>query len=365
MEQIKRFIKKEVVFFIAAVLTILSMFLVPPSKEYLGYINFSVLVILFCLMAVVAGFQKIGVFEAVSYIILSRTDDVKKIGMILVLVCFFTAMLVTNDVALITFVPFTIGIFGDDDDNLIFVIVMETIAANLGSMVTPIGNPQNLFIYSYYGLSILDFFKIMLPPGVLSFVLIMAVATFRKSGNSHVNYRGSSVSIKKGQLLKYTAMFIVCLLTVLHIIHYIVCLSIISIILLISDRALFGRIDYMLLITFVCFFIFVGNISSLERVRVFVAKILTNREILVSALISQCISNVPAAIMLAPFTDKASKLLIGVNIGGLGTIIASMASLISYKYYTVRENARKGKYLLVFSMYNIALLVVMLLVYFL
>lgn len=364
MEQIKSFIKKETVFVIAAVLTVFSMFLVPPNKEYLGYINFSVLAILFCLMSVVAGFRKIGVFEAVSYMILSRTDDIKKIGMILVLVCFFTAMLVTNDVALITFVPFTIGILGDDDDNLIFVIVMETIAANLGSVVTPIGNPQNLFLYSYYGLNILDFLKITLPLGVLSLILIVLIAAFRKSSNSHVISGKGSVSINKRQLLKYTTMFIICLLTVLHIIHYIVCFTIISIILLISDRTLFGRVDYMLLITFVCFFIFVGNISSLESVRLFVAKMLTNREILVSALISQCISNVPAAIMLAPFTDKAAKLLIGVNIGGLGTIIASMASLISYKYYAVRENARKGKYLLVFSMYNIALLAVLLLVCF-
>jgi Na+/H+ antiporter NhaD/arsenite permease-like protein len=132
MEQLKGFIKKETVFVIAAILTIISMFLVSPSMEYLGYINFSVLAILFCLMSVVAGFQKIGVFEAISSIILSKTNNRKTIGMILVLVCFFTAMLVTNDVALITFVPFTIGILGDDDDNLIFVIVMETIAANLG-----------------------------------------------------------------------------------------------------------------------------------------------------------------------------------------------------------------------------------------
>jgi Na+/H+ antiporter NhaD/arsenite permease-like protein len=365
MEQLKGFIKKETVFVIAAILTIISMFLVSPSMEYLGYINFSVLAILFCLMSVVAGFQKIGVFEAISSIILSKTNNRKTIGMILVLVCFFTAMLVTNDVALITFVPFTIGILGDDDDNLIFVIVMETIAANLGSMMTPIGNPQNLFLYSYYRLDILDFFIIMAPIGIISLVLIIAIMLCRKKGDLYVSADQERVSIDQKQLLKYTVMFFICILTVLHIIHYFVCIGIIGIVLLVSDRSLLKKIDYMLLLTFICFFVFVGNVSSMERIRIFVAEILMNRETLVSAIISQFISNVPAAIMLAPFTYKPEKLLIGVNIGGLGTIIASMASLISYKYYAIMEHARKGKYLIVFSLLNFALLIILLLVIFL
>jgi Na+/H+ antiporter NhaD/arsenite permease-like protein len=360
MEQIKEFIKRETVFVIAAILTILSMFFVPPSRSYLGYINYSVLAILFCLMAVVAGFQKIGVFRALSSEILLKTKNGKTIGIIFVLVCFFTAMLVTNDVVLITFVPFTISILGEDDDNLIFIIVMETIAANLGSMMTPIGNPQNLFLYSYYGLNILGFLKIMAPLGIISFVLIIAIMICTRKSDLYVNADQECISVNKVQLLKYIMMFVICLLTVLHIINYIVCFVIISIVLIVSDRNLFRKIDYMLLLTFTCFFIFVGNMSSLERIRIFVSGILMNREILVSAIISQGISNVPAAIMLAPFTDKAAKLLIGVNIGGLGTIIASMASLISYKYYAIRKNARKGKYLVVFSLLNFALLIMLL-----
>ena len=360
MEHIKEFIKRETVFVIAAILTILSMFLVAPSRSYLEYINYSVLAILFCLMAVVAGFQKIGVFKALSSIILLKTNNGKTIGIIFVLVCFFTAMLVTNDVALITFVPFTISILGKDDDNLIFIIVMETIAANLGSMMTPIGNPQNLFLYSYYDLDILGFLKIMAPLGIISFALIMTIMICSKKGDLYMNVEQECISINKIQLLKYTVMFIICLLTVLHIINYIVCFVIISIVLFVSDRNLFRKIDYMLLLTFTCFFIFVGNMSSLERIRTLVSEILKDREILVSAIISQGMSNVPAAIMLAPFTDKAGKLLIGVNIGGLGTIIASMASLISYKYYAMRKNARKGKYLLVFSSLNFVLLIILL-----
>lgn len=361
MGKIKRFIMKETVFLIAAVLTIISMFFVPPGREYLGYVNYSVLTILFCLMAVVAGFQKIGLFEAMSSLILSKTNNPRTIGIILVIICFFASMLVTNDVALITFVPFTIGILGGDEDNLIFIIVMETIAANLGSIMTPIGNPQNLFLYSYYGLNILEFLKIMAPLGILSFALIFAIMLLRKKKNLKMNNYQKHISIDIKQFLKYSVLFIICILTVLHIIDYIVCLAIVIIVLFTSDRKIFGKIDYMLLLTFICFFIFVGNMSSMEEIRHSVSEILTDREIFVSAIISQGISNVPAAIMLAPFTGKAGKLLLGVNIGGLGTIIASMASLISYKFYAVRKNARRGRYLAVFSLHNFALLILLLL----
>lgn len=360
MEQIKRIIKKETVFVIAVILTIISMLFVRPSKDYIAYIDYSVLSILFCLMAVVAGFQKIGVFKALSSKILSKTSNGKAIGIILVLLCFFTAMLVTNDVALITFVPFTIGILGDDDNNLIFVVVMETIAANLGSMMTPIGNPQNLFLYSFYDFDIVRFFLIMLPLVAVSLTLIMAIMFIKKKKDLLICVNQEDVIIDKRQLTKYILMFVICILAVLHVIHYLVCFGIIGFVLLVSDKKILWKIDYMLLLTFVCFFIFVGNVGSIETIRLFIADILVGREVLVSAIISQGISNVPAAIMLAPFTDKATKLLIGVNIGGLGTIIASMASLISYKYYAVRENSRKGKYLLIFSLINFALLIILL-----
>jgi hypothetical protein len=189
----------------------------------------------------------------------------------------------------------------------------------------------------------------------------MVIMLCKKKNNLQVSVEQEIVSIDKRKLIKYSAMFIICLFTVLHIIHYLACLFIISIILVISDRSLFRNIDYMLLITFICFFIFVGNMSSLPQIRVYVSEILINKEILVSAIISQGISNVPAAIMLASFTDKAGALLIGTNIGGLGTIIASMASLISYKYYACLKNSKKGKYLLVFSLINFVLLIIFLL----
>lgn len=361
MVRLKTFIRNETVLVIAALLSVLSMFYVRPGSEYIEYIDFSVLGILFCLMAVVAGFQRIGVFEALSVAILSKTGNGRVISVMLVLVCFFAAMFITNDVALITFVPFTLGILGEDDDNLIFVIVMETIAANLGSMMTPIGNPQNLFLYSYYGLNIIDFLKVMAPPCAFSFILIMGIMIFRKRGSLAVKISKKSTSIDRVQLLKYSTLFLICILTVLHVINYIVCFAVITAVLLISDRSIFKEVDYMLLLTFVCFFIFVGNMSSLEITKHFIGQALSGREILFSAVLSQGISNVPAAVMLAPFTDRAAELLIGVNIGGLGTLVASMASLISYKYYGMRSQGRRGKYLWVFSIYNFGLLAMLLL----
>ena len=360
MNKIKRFLRRETVFVSASILTIVSMFFVPPSIKYLGYINFSVLAILFSLMVVVAGLKEIGVFHTLSYLILSKTKSGKEIGRILSVVCFFASMLVTNDVALITFVPFTIGILGEDEENLIFILVMETIAANLGSMVTPIGNPQNLFLYSYYELSIIEFFKIILPLGIISLVAIIIIMSFCKRDNIKVKLEIKPIKIDKRLLIKYTLMFVLCILAVLHIINYLLCFSIIVILLILGDRRLFNKVDYMLLLTFICFIIFVGNISNLEAVRRFVSDILVDREILVSAIISQGISNVPASIMLAPFSDNGAALIVGTNIGGLGTIVASMASLITYKFYSVRQLANKVRFLLMFSIINFTLLVLLL-----
>ena len=362
MDKIIQFIKKELVLFIAAILTIFTMVLVPPNKGYVEYINYQVLVILFSLMAIVAGFQEIGAFKALSIKLVAKVDSQRKIGAILVLLCFFISMLVTNDVALITFVPFTIGILGETNDDLIFILIMETIAANLGSMMTPIGNPQNLFLYSYYNLNIVDFVRIMLPVGALGLFMILVILLLRRKGSSKIEINQTADVIEKRQLIKYLLMLAVCIMTVLHIINYLVCLAIVVLALLVGDKKLFKKIDYMLLLTFVCFFIFVGNINSLQEIREVVGGVINNREILVSAIVSQGISNVPAAIMLAPFTDRAAELLVGTNIGGLGTIIASMASLITYKFYSTTKEARTKRYLVKFSAINFVLFTVFLII---
>lgn len=363
--KLSRFVKDETVLSVAFVLTVVSMMVVPPSADYLEYLNYSVLSVLFCLMAVVQGFQKQGVFEFIAASLLKRTRNSRLIGILLMAMCFFSAMVVTNDVALITFVPLTFVLLGDNDrdDEVIFIVIMETIAANLGSMVTPIGNPQNLYLYYYFNMGIGEFLRILLPYGVVSFVLLLLVMWVRMR-NSTVDVEAGNPVIRGFGLVRYLALFVVCLLTVLKVVDYRVCLIITMTVLLFTDRDLFRRIDYMLLLTFVCFFVFVGNVSSIPAVQQFMGKLLSGRTFLVSVGLSQIISNVPAATMLSGFTRDYENLILGVDIGGLGTLIASLASLISYKFYAKFRPSLTGRYLLHFTGYNVLFLILLMAIHF-
>ena len=348
---------------IAAVLAAASAFLVPPSAGYLAYIDFRVLALLFCLMAVVAGFIEVGFFDFISAKLLGKTDKSKLIGILLVNLCFFSAMLVTNDVALLTFVPLTLGILGAvPASELIFVLVMETIAANLGSMATPVGNPQNLYLYSAYNVPLGQFFATLAPLTVLSWLLIMADMLLRKASSASLSYSKAAPRMDNASLLILTALFLLSIGAVVHLIDYRIVLAVVAAAFLLWKREVLRKVDYMLLLTFVCFFIFVGNMGELEAVRTLVSSILEGRELLVSALISQLISNVPAALMLSGFTDKGTALLIGTNIGGLGTLWASLASLITFKLYSRSENAKSGAFFGSFTLWNVAFLAVLLVV---
>jgi len=366
MAKIRQFVKKEAVLTVSLVLTLLSFIAAPPSKDTLTYIDFSVLSVLFCLMAVVAGFRKANVFDVMSESMLKRTGSTKSLEICLVGLCFFSSMVVTNDVALITFVPFTLSILRrGGKKNMAFTVVMETIAANLGSMMTPVGNPQNLFLFRYYSMRLDEFFSYILPLGLVSFLLISAVMLLQKPGKQLAftyceDNTPNKSTLDRSGLLKFSLMFMLCILTVLHVLDYRITLSVICLVLLINDRDIFSRVDYMLLLTFVCFFLFVGNIGSIPVIRNFITGALTGKELLVSVVLSQGISNVPAAVMLAPFTNNAADLLRGVNIGGLGTLIASFASLISYKFYSSDEGASKSHYMIVFSAANFGMLVILL-----
>lgn len=357
---IKRWVKKEMVLVISALLAIISMFLVPPDAEYLHYIDFSVLAVLFCLMAVVAGFQKIGIFSCLSSRLLQKTNQIKWISILFVALCFFGSMLITNDVALITFVPLTIELLRLAGTNrMIFVVAMETVAANLGSMVTPVGNPQNLYLYTYYHMDITTFLQTMLPLGVVSMVLVFGTMLFLRNGSLHVEFRERG-KISVGYTVLYCGLFVICILAVLHVISYYVCFAAVLAAILIIDRRLLLTVDYNLLLTFCCFFILVGNVGRIEVVKQTVTSWLSGQEMLLSALLCQGISNVPAAIMLAPFTQEATALLKGVNIGGLGTLVASLASLISFRLYVRTPGAKAGRYLGVFTFVNVLFLAVLL-----
>ncbi|WP_303823354.1 SLC13 family permease [Ruminococcus flavefaciens] len=363
MEKIWKFIKAQPVMAAAFVLAAATVFIVPPDKEYIGYCNRTVLIELFALMAAVAGLRSIGIFDTVTRIILQKTGTVRKLGIVMILICFFSAMLVTNDVALITFVPLTLLIYGSikDDKSLILTIVLESAAANLGSMMTPVGNPQNLFLYDKYGLTAMTFVKTMLPVGALGLTAVLLMTLFLPKDKCEAPKRSDSkMPVFKAAV--YTAVFLLCIAAVFRLVPDWVCLIAAVAAALICDVKLLLKVDYILLATFVCFFVFVGNIARIEAVSDFFSHILTDRELIVGAVLSQFISNVPAAVMLAEFTDNGTQLLLGVDIGGFGTIIASMASLIAFQIYRGSENARTGRYMGVFTLVNFGLLVLLLMV---
>ena len=361
---ILNFIKKETVLFAALVLAAVSCFFVPPDSHYIGYIDFRTLAILFCLMAVMAGLRKIGVFDTLARRLLERVKSFKAVVFILWVLCFVFSMFITNDVALITFVPLTIVILrmlGEKvrDKWLIPIVTMQTIAANLGSMLTPIGNPQNLYLYGKANMDIGDFLLIMLPYSVLAFALLTVwnVILCRKEKSAPtVDFGERKPLSDKKKLIGYIALFVVCLLTVAHIVPYYATLALTALYLLIFDRAVFKKVDYSLLFTFVGFFVFVGNMGRIDVFRDFIESVISGNEIAAAVVSSQVISNVPAALLLSGFTENLRALIIGTNIGGLGTLIASMASLISYKYVCGENKSVKLKYLGFFTAANIVFL---------
>ena len=360
MNRFAEFIKRETVFVISAVIVAITFFIVPIDREYLGYIDHTVLIMLFCLMAAVAGFKRYGGFDLFSYKLLMKEKGERYIPTILVMMCFFFSMVVTNDVALITFVPLTIYMIKDTSStSLIYVVIMETLAANLGSLVTPIGNPQNLFLYHYYDLEIGEFVRITLPLGAACIVIIVLLLFIMPSAEWNIPKDISIKKINRKKLAFFGVLFLVCLLSVLKIIGYEWCLIIVAGSLLIWDRSIFPMVDYWLLLTFVNFFVIVGNLTRIDSIDAFISNSIMGHELISGVLVSQCISNVPAAIMLAPFTDNFKELILGVNIGGLGTLIASLASVISFKYYSIARGAKKQKYLLLFTLMNVGIMAVL------
>lgn len=361
MKKAVEFIKGNAVLVAAFAAALISMFFVPPSAAYLEYIDFSVIILLFCLMAAVAGLRSLGVFDALSSALLAKTGSARIIAFILMNLCFFLSMLVTNDVALITFVPLTLGLYAGSGmtQQLIMTIVIETAAANLGSMITPIGNPQNLFLFKHYSMSGTEFISAVWLLGVISYALLCFSVLLVKRGEVSAPPKRGSFSANLRFFL-YAAVFLLCVLSVAGLVSEYICLAAAVAVMLIADYKLFAKVDYSLLLTFVCFFVFVGNIGSIDAVRQLAAQLIQDRELVVSALLSQIISNVPAAAMLSGFTENSIQLLRGVNIGGLGTPVASLASLISYRFYASSDAAQKGRYMRVFLVFNVVMLAIML-----
>ena len=358
---LRAFVHGEPVLSASLVCAVISMFFAPPSAAYLGYIDTRVLILLFCLMAVVSGMQKYDVFDLLAQKLLAGRHALRTIVLLLTLLPFFASMAITNDVALITFVPFAILVLGLVGQRalLIPVIVLQTVAANLGSMVTPVGNPQNLFLYASYELSAGQFFGVVLPFALISLVGVAALALCRQSCTLQVSFAEPKQITDSKRVTFFGVLFILCLLTVFHVLPDLALLGLVCLSLLLIDRDIFRRIDYGLLLTFVCFFLFAGNIGSLDGVRTSLQNIVGSSPLLASLAASQIISNVPAAVLLRSFTENWQALLLGVNIGGLGTPIASLASLISFRFYAHTPEAKPGRYLAWFTLINVVGLVIL------
>ena len=361
-DRICTFIKKEAVLCVAAVCAVATMFLVPPDGAYIEYIDLRVLCLLMCLMAVVAGFQSCGAFRWLAFQLLRRSSGGRILGVILVMLPFFSSMLVTNDVALLTFVPFTLLLLEQIGctASVIPVLVLQTIAANLGSMATPVGNPQNLYLYAAYGLTAGEFFSAVLPLTAVSLLALVAASlpVLPKALPELKLEREELQNPRK--LAVYGVLFAVCLLTVFHVLHYAVMTVLVLAALAVMEPKLLRELDIALLATFVCFFIVSGNLGRVEAVREFLQALLGRSTLLTAVGTSQIISNVPAAVLLSGFTDQWKLLLEGVNIGGLGTPIASLASLITLKLYLRWPGARAGRFVAVFTLANVVGLVVLL-----
>lgn len=372
MKKVIEFFKKETVLCVSGVLAVISCFLVPPSAKYAEYIDFKTLILLLCLMLVVAGIRKTGAFTAVCEGILSKFNSIKPVGAVLTVLGFFVSMLLTNDVTLVTLVPFTLMLFENIPESPqkpraeIILLVLETAAANLGSMLTPMGNPQNLYLYSKFNLSFGEFLRIIFPYSLASLALIL-ISVFVFLPNLKLEDKHSTVTKITGKnrvnLIIFAVLFAVNMLTVLRILNEWILLAVIAAAVLIIDRKLFAEADHLLLLTFVFFFVFVGNLGALPALSEGLAKIFSGREVILSIILSQAISNVPAAILLSGISDNAAALIIGTDLGGLGTLIASMASLITYKFYAAKEKSSPKKYILIFTAFNIVYLGLLLILY--
>ncbi len=373
MNKIISFIKREPVLFAAIVLAVLALIFIRPSPSLcLQAIDFRTLAILFSLMIVIKAFQSQNYLDSIAARLLRLCKSQRSLYFLLTYLVFFSSMFVTNDVALLTFVPITLLIFTRVGMPALTVVVLETLAANLGSCITQMGNPQNLFLFSYYEFSPLEFFALtarIAVPSLFILTVIILILTRKREGMQQ-KFQGNILQTQvcfvtiDFRTFFYIADFIICLLAVFHVVNYLIMLGVTVVVMLICNFRLFKKVDYSLLLTFCGFFIFTKSLSTVQAFSNFINTMLSTplKTYITGIVTSQVISNVPAALLLSGFTTNGDMLLLGVNVGGLGTLIASMASVISFKLYSNSEEGRSPagkKYFGVFTIYNLVLLVIL------
>ena len=356
------FIKREVVLTVAIILAILTCFFVPVDKEYVNYFDFKTLISLFCMLAVVAGLKSTNAFELISRKIIGMFRTRRGIIYSLVFGTYFFDMIVANDMSLITFLPLSYIVLHStkNDKYLAFTFIMQTIAANMGGMITPYGNPQNLYLYSFYNISTIEFFKILFLQSITVAVLLWICCSF--ISNEPLKVKKSKIILDKNNLTIYSILFVLVILTIFRLVPYFLTLLIVIVTMIIKDRKRFRCVDYALIATFCVFFIFSGNIARIPQIQEFISKIVLNNTLLAGIISCQFISNVPTAIFLSKFTANYRDLLIAVNVGSLGILISSIASLITLKEFLKHHPKEFLKYLAMFTAFNTLFLVILLIV---
>ena len=356
----KAFVKKNAVMCIALVAAIITSIIVPVDKEYLGYFDYKTLTCLFCVLAVVCALKNINFFYMLARKVVQLFKNARMSVLALVYITFIGSMLIANDMALLTFLPlgYLVLTTTHKEKYMAFTFIMQNIAANLGGMLTPFGNPQNLYLYSKYEIPNLEFMDIMAPPFVISVILItICCCIFVKA--EPLSLDDEKIVLDPKRTILYLALFALAIAIVFRGIPYGIGLIVIPVVLLFADRKALKMVDYGLLFTFVFFFIFSGNMARIDAVRNLFSMLLEKSTLLFSVLSCQVISNVPSAILLSQFTENYRDLLVGVNIGGVGTLIASLASLITFREYVKNNPGKTGYYIGMFSAFNFGFLIVL------
>ena len=360
--KIKTVLKDNIVLIIAILAAVVTSIIIPPDREYLDYFDFKTLACLFSVLAVVCALRNIRFFYTLAKAIVRKFKNTKIAILALVYITFIGSMLIANDMALLTFLP--LGYFilhtTGKEKYLAFAFIMQNIAANLGGMLTPFGNPQNLYLYSKFNIPDGEFVSIMFPPFCVAIILItICCLVFVKSEPMEIQEKAAELPIPR--VIAYLVLFTIAILMVFRFMPYQIGLVIVIVALLVLDRQALLQVDYGLLFTFVFFFIFAGNMGRIEAVRNFFSALLQMNTLVFSAMSCQIISNVPSAILLSNFTENYRELLLGVNIGGAGTLIASLASLITFKEYTKQDPKHTLSYVLKFTAFNFAFLIILVL----
>lgn len=360
LQAIKGFAKKNAVMLIALLAAIVTSIIVPVDKEYLGYFDFKTLTCLFCVLAVVCALKNINFFYMLARKVVQLFKNVRYSVLALVYITFIGSMLIANDMALLTFLPlgYIVLTTTNKEKYMAFTFIMQNIAANLGGMLTPFGNPQNLFLYTKFNIPTGEFVSIMLFPFVIAIALItVCCLIFVKAEPMELSADKTKIDMKKAIL--YLILFTLAIVIVFRAIPYWIGLIVIPTVLIFVDRKALKMVDYPLLFTFVFFFIFAGNMARIDIVRDFMSGLLEKNTLIFSAISCQFISNVPSAILLSQFTENYRDLLVGVNIGGVGTLIASLASLITFREYVKHNPNKVGSYIAKFSLFNFAFLIIL------